>query len=157
MLNEPGLLELSNALFTSTCTWLVHLASSSNDNHRSEGDEQINVLKKLPLTSEPNRELSYIPELIMENIIDYLKFLVRFNLRYFQVRFSKFEKLRNIFHSFEKNMGSSINEYITLILVFMGDASRLRNPHLRATLADALEAILPPKQQGSSRTLNKYI
>ncbi len=54
-------------------------------------------------------------------------------------------------------MGSSINEYINLILVFMGDASRLRNPHLRATLAEALEAILPHKQQGSGRTLNRYI
>jgi ubiquitin conjugation factor E4 A len=54
-------------------------------------------------------------------------------------------------------MGSSINEYVNLILVFMGDASRLRNPHLRATLAEALEAILPDKQQGSGRTLNRYI
>jgi ubiquitin conjugation factor E4 A len=51
-------------------------------------------------------------------------------------------------------MGLSINEYINLILVFMGDASRLRNPHLRATLAEALEAILPHKQHGSGRTLN---
>lgn len=54
-------------------------------------------------------------------------------------------------------MGSSINEYINLILVFMGDASRLRNPHLRATLADTLEVILPNEQKNSSRTLNRYI
>ena len=38
----------------------------------------------------------------------------------------------------------------------MGDASRLRNPHIRATLAEALEAILPNKQQGGGRTLNRY-
>jgi hypothetical protein len=37
----------------------------------------------------------------------------------------------------------------------MGDASRLRNPHLRATLAEALEAILPNKQDRNSRTLNR--
>ncbi len=30
----------------------------------------MNMIKKLPLTSEPNRQLSYLPEFIMENIID---------------------------------------------------------------------------------------
>ncbi len=89
VLNEPRLLELSNALFTATCSWLVHLASSSNHDYKSEGEEQMNVIKKLPLTSEPNRQLSYIPEFIMENIIDYLKFLSRFNVQFFGVRFSK--------------------------------------------------------------------
>ena len=39
----------------------------------------------------------------------------------------------------------------------MGDASRLRNPHLRAALAEALEAILPNKQHGGGRTLNRLI
>jgi hypothetical protein len=37
----------------------------------------------------------------------------------------------------------------------MGDTSRLSNPHLRATLADVLESILPQKQHGSGRTLNR--
>jgi hypothetical protein len=83
-------LELSNALFSATCSWLVHLASSSNQNEKSEDEEQINVLKELPLTFEPNRQLSYIPEFIMENIINYLKFLGRFNVQFFDVRFSKF-------------------------------------------------------------------
>jgi hypothetical protein len=88
ILNEPRLLELSNALFTATCSWLVHLALTSNDEHRSEGgEEEMKVLKKLPLKIEPNRQLSYLPEFIMENIIDYLKFLGRFNVRFFEVRF----------------------------------------------------------------------
>jgi hypothetical protein len=56
---------------------------------------------------------------------------------------------------FLQTIGPSINEYVNLVLVFMGDASRLRNPHLRATLAEALEAILPNKQHGSDRTLNR--
>ncbi len=89
VLNEPRLLELSNALFTATSSWLIHLASSSNDNHKSEGEEQMNKIKKLPLKSEPNRELSYIPEFIMENIIDYLKFLGQYNLQFFEVKFLK--------------------------------------------------------------------
>lgn len=36
----------------------------------------------------------------------------------------------------------------------MGDSTRLRNPHLRAGLAEAFEAILPNKQHGGGRTLN---
>ncbi|CAF2873145.1 unnamed protein product [Rotaria sp. Silwood2] len=137
MLNEPYLLELLNALFTSTCSWLVHIASSSFDyNQKSDGEEQMNILKKLPLTSEPNRQLSYIPEFIMENIIDYLKFLGRYNTQVFQ------------------SIGSSINEYVNLILVFMGDMNRLRNPHLRATLAEALEIILPNEHEKTNRIIN---
>ena len=37
----------------------------------------------------------------------------------------------------------------------MGDTSRLRNPHLRATLAETLEVILPQKEESSGRTLNR--
>ncbi|CAF0967414.1 unnamed protein product [Rotaria sp. Silwood1] len=132
VLNEPCLLELSNALFTASCSWLVHLASLSD---QVENVETIQMIKQLPLISKPNRQLSYIPEFIMENITDYLRFLGRFNVQLF-------ESLSNV------------NEYVTLVLVFMGDASRLRNPHLRAALAEAFEAILPNKQNGGGRTLN---
>ena len=88
VLNEPHLLELSNALFTATSSWLVHLASSSSDYDRqSETEEKLNIIQKLPLTSEPNPELSYIPEFIMENIISHLQFLHAYNVQFFQVRF----------------------------------------------------------------------
>lgn len=43
-------------------------------------------------------------------------------------------------------MGPSINEYIHLILVFMGDMTRLSNAHLRAGLAEALGVIVPNPQ-----------
>jgi ubiquitin conjugation factor E4 A len=81
VLNEPRLLELSNALFTATCSWLVHLASSD----QPENEETMQMIKRLPLTSKPNRQLSYIPEFIMENITNYLTFLGRFNVQLFEV------------------------------------------------------------------------
>ncbi|CAF4593995.1 unnamed protein product, partial [Rotaria sp. Silwood2] len=114
----------------------IEKVSSSNDKHGFEGEEKMNVIKKLPLKSESNQELSYISRFIMENIIDYLKFLGRFNIQFFQT------------------IGPSINKYVNIILLFMHDESHLGNPHLRATLAEALETILPPKQHGNSRTLN---
>ncbi|CAF0807326.1 unnamed protein product [Adineta ricciae] len=131
VLNEPRLLELSNALFTATCSWLVHLAACDHP----ESAEELRPIKELPLLSKPNRQLSFIPEFIMENITNYLTFLSRFNVQLFE----------SLAH---------VNEYVTLVLVFMGDASRLHNPHLRAALAEAFEAILPNKQHGSGRTLN---
>ncbi|UJR09047.1 hypothetical protein I4U23_013295 [Adineta vaga] len=131
VLNEPRLLELSNAFLTATCSWLVHLASCD----QSENVEQIQPIQRLPLSSKVNRELSFIPEFIMENITNYLTFLSRFNVKLFETL-------------------DHVNEYVTLVLVFMGDANRLRNPHLRAALAEAFEAILPNKQHGGGRTLN---
>lgn len=82
MLNEPRLLELSNALFTATCSWLVHLASLPDN---TDNEENFQIIKQLPLTGKPNRQLSYIPEFIIENISDYLTFLGRFNVQLFEV------------------------------------------------------------------------
>ena len=64
-----------------------------------------------------------------------------------------------MFHRFFflKTIGSSITEYVNLILVFMGDITRLNNPHLRATLADVLEDILLNKQSSNDRTLNQLV
>ncbi len=84
MLNEPRLLELSNALFTATCSWLVHLASLTDE---TESEDRIEMIKELPITSKSNRQLSYIPEFIMENITNYLTFLGRFNVQLFEVKF----------------------------------------------------------------------
>ena len=87
VLTEPRLLELSNALFTATSSWLVHLAVSPDGEVKSNGDEHFNKIKQLPLTSTPNRQLSYIPEFIMENIVNYLIFLGGYNRQFFNVRF----------------------------------------------------------------------
>lgn len=146
-------MDLSNALFTSTCTWLVHIASLTD---QTENEEQMEMLKELPLTKNSTRQLSFIPEFIMENITNYLIFLGRFNVQLFEVChfIVDVEKKHMIF--FSKSL-PHVNEYVTLVLVFMGDARRLRNPHLRATLAEALEAILPNKQHGGGRTLNRFV
>jgi ubiquitin conjugation factor E4 A len=154
VLNEPRLLDLSNALFTSTCSWLVHIASLTDE---TENEERIEMIKELPILSKPNRQLSYIPEFIMENITNFLTFLGRFNVQLFEVNFLFILFKKNDFILIFLKSLSSVNEYVTLVLVFMGDATRLRNPHLRAQLAEALEAILPNKQHGGGRTLNRFV
>lgn len=82
VLNETRLLELSNSFFSGTASWLVHLASCFQV---EDYDKSIRIPQKLPLTSAPIRYLSYVPELLVENISNYLSFLGRFNHRMFQV------------------------------------------------------------------------
>lgn len=81
VLNEPHLLELSNALFTATCSWLVHIAATAHP----ESADQIQQIRHLPLVDPPSRQLSFVPEFIVENITDYLTFLSRFNVQLFEV------------------------------------------------------------------------
>ena len=95
VLNEPYLLELSNALFTASCSWLVHLAASPE---QANNDETISMITRLPLAASSHRQLSYIPEFIMENIANYLIFLGRFNVQLFEVRLRVFSPLSSIFH-----------------------------------------------------------
>jgi hypothetical protein len=48
----------------------------------------------------------------------------------------------------------SLNHLMTFILVFMGSPSRMRNPHFRANMAEALEALMPPKQDDRNTYFN---
>lgn len=70
---------------------------------------------------------STIPEFILENIVHYLAFIRHFEG---QTIDTDIDTQNNIF---------------TVILVFMGDLGRARNPHLRARLAEGLESLLPKK------------
>ncbi|CAF0975154.1 unnamed protein product [Didymodactylos carnosus] len=139
VLSEPAFLDLSNCFFSSTCSWLVHLACTASPNEYLTNSTTFKSVTKLPLSEYSiNEQLSYIPEFILENMTDFLVFIGRFNAHLFD------------------SLQSSINEYVTMILVFMGDASRLRNPHLRASLAEALELLLP-KQHANTRVINSVL
>ena len=39
---------------------------------------------------------------------------------------------------------------MTFVLVFMGSPERMKNPHLRARMAEALESLMPPKDQSQT-------
>ena len=56
----------------------------------------------------------------------YLVFLRRFNPKIFEEQ--GFEKLKPI---------------LSFILIYMGSPERMKNPHVRARLAEALESLLP--------------
>lgn len=63
---------------------------------------------------------------MIENIVCYLAFLRRFNPNVFELQ--GFERLSPI---------------LTCVLIYMDSTGRIKNPHLRGHLAEALESLLP--------------
>ena len=47
---------------------------------------------------------------------------------------------------------NNLGHLLTFIMTFMGSSSRMRNPHMRAHLAEALEALMPQTAQTNSFT-----
>ena len=43
-------------------------------------------------------------------------------------------------------LGHLLHPFLTFILVFMGQHARMRNPHMRAHMAEGLEALLPSSE-----------
>lgn len=71
-----------------------------------------------------------IPEFLLENIWRYLTFVRRFHAR-----------------SLEDPEFPLVNELLNAILIFMTSNSRVRNPHLRARLAECLDCLLPHSEE----------
>ncbi|XP_029162873.1 ubiquitin conjugation factor E4 A [Nylanderia fulva] len=79
-----------------------------------------------PLPEIVPNTLRCIPEFIIENTIGFLCFLRRLSP-----------------NTFEEQGSSFLNPILTGIIVLMESQHRLYNPHLRARLAESLEALLP--------------
>lgn len=106
--------------------WLTRCASKSPDPQNPENE--INPTEiNLPIQTPPPKCLSSIPEFVLENIVGYLTFIRHFDS---QAIDTDIDAQNNIF---------------TVILVFMGDVGRARNPHLRARISEGLESFLPKK------------
>ncbi|XP_058461045.1 ubiquitin conjugation factor E4 A [Malaya genurostris] len=129
-LEEPTTDLLLLQFYEASAIWLSQLASRAAD--RIDGLDKAKGFApqsiedvKLPLTNEISKVLKCIPEYIMENIVGYLQF-----------------SRHSDSHPLRVNVEVQ-NSIFTMILVFMGSSERIRNPHLRARLAEGLECLLP--------------
>ena len=62
------------------------------------------------------------------------------------------------FYKFQSS-GNRLEHFMTLIMVFMGSPERMKNPHLRAELAETLAALLPQNpdsRQSHQGILSRY-
>ena len=127
---EPGTMDVQTGLMAATASWLVRL---------TVGDGESLPEGQLP-TADHTSPLSCIPEFIMENLCEHLLLVRRFNPAHF-----------------EQVGPERLGSFLTMILCFMDQPGLVRNPHLRARLAESLECLLPGHEvQGQPNVLGSY-
>ncbi|XP_033354839.1 ubiquitin conjugation factor E4 A [Bombus vosnesenskii] len=131
----PEMLKLLAKFHATTAFWLVQVYL--NDTKIGENEENYIPKEckevKFPLSGTVPDTLRCIPEFVVENTIRFLYLLRRIN--------------PNIF---EEEGPSFLTPVLTEIIVLMESQQRLYNPHLRARLAEGLEALLPTSDETMS-------
>lgn len=132
---EPTNDTLLLQFYEATSIWLSELAARdetiTTSANADKGYAPINISQlELPLTNEIPSVLRSIPEYVLENIVGYLTFIKHYPAQSINTD------------------PEAQNSILTMIMIFMGSSERVRNPHLRARLAEGLESLLPNKDGG---------
>uniref|UniRef100_A0A8C1PEV8 Ubiquitin conjugation factor E4 A n=1 Tax=Cyprinus carpio TaxID=7962 RepID=A0A8C1PEV8_CYPCA len=114
---QPAMLQNCLNLQASCAALLVQLSLGN------QGPEHIPLT--FPLPALENSLLCFVPEFFAENMGDFFIFLRRFSDEVLE------------------SSAESLEHVLTFITVFMGNVDRMKNPHLRAKLAEVLEAVMP--------------
>ncbi|XP_017069952.2 ubiquitin conjugation factor E4 A [Drosophila eugracilis] len=135
--NETALLKL----FEASAIWLTEVAMLPRETYEQcldKRDFSPQVFRNLELLSDtPPFIAPYmqsVPESIIDNISAYLNFCRRLTG----------DQYIHIYYS-------AHDAFFKMILLFMGSSGLVKNPHLRAKLAEALEFLLPTQIVGSTR------
>lgn len=120
---EPETLKLTMDLTSATCDLLVHLVLVGDG--IGLGDKFRKLEFPLKNKKQVPRYLPYVPEFFVENLCEHLLLAKRFCPGHFE------------------ESGDSLPSILDFILTFMGSTKWVKNPHLRARMAEALECLLP--------------
>lgn len=110
----PEWLKMQHELSVATARWLCSVALNCHPS---------SITSATVSSHETSDYLSCIPEFILSNVTDFVLFLSRFSQ----------PTLDNV----------QLDDFLTLVVVFMGSPQRLKNPHLRAGLAETLDNLIP--------------
>lgn len=126
VLMVPNRINMQLHFCVATAAYLNHLVACDSY------EEAINAteFKQISLVSLKEEKLSkaclqYIPESILENVLDFFLFLKNFN------------------DTALARASSLLEPLMTTIIIFMGHSSLVQNPHLRARFAEILECLMP--------------
>uniref|UniRef100_H0X0C7 Ubiquitin conjugation factor E4 n=1 Tax=Otolemur garnettii TaxID=30611 RepID=H0X0C7_OTOGA len=122
-MTEPQMLQNCLNLQVSMAVLLVQLAIGN------EGSQPIELTFPLP---DGYSSLAYVPEFFADNLGDFLIFLRRFA------------------DDILETSADSLEHVLHFITIFTGSVERMKNPHLRAKLAEVLEAVMPHMDQTPS-------
>ncbi|KAM4015855.1 ubiquitin conjugation factor E4 A isoform 1-T3 [Anomaloglossus baeobatrachus] len=120
-LTEPQTLQNCLQLQVSTALLLVQIALGNR------GTEPVSLT--FPIPDVQHSALAYIPEFFADNLGDFFIFLRRFSDEVLETA------------------AESLEQILDFITVFTGSVERMKNPHLRAKLAEVLEAVMPHLEQ----------
>ncbi|KAM5132320.1 ubiquitin conjugation factor E4 A [Mantella aurantiaca] len=120
-LSEPQTLQNCLHLQVSTAVLLVQIALGNR------GTELMSLT--FPLPDVQHSALAYVPEFFADNLGDFFIFLRRFADEVLETA------------------AESLEQILDFITVFLGSVERMKNPHLRAKLAEVLEAVMPHLEQ----------
>ncbi|NXC80916.1 UBE4A factor, partial [Cercotrichas coryphoeus] len=123
-MTEPQMLQNCLNLQVSMAVLLVQLAVGNG------GTEPLEL--RFPLPAVQHSALAYVPEFFADNLGDFFIFLRRFA------------------DDILETSADSLEHILHFVTVFMGDVERMKNPHLRAKLAEVLEAVMPHLDQAQS-------
>ncbi|KAM6959039.1 LOW QUALITY PROTEIN: ubiquitin conjugation factor E4 A [Aplochiton taeniatus] len=123
---QPAMLQCCLNLQASTAALLVQLGLGN------QGPEHAQL--SFPLAPLANSMLCYVPEFFAENLGDFFIFLRRFA-----------DEVLN-------SSAESLEQVLNFTTVFMGNVDRMKNPHLRAKLAEVLEAVMPDLDPAATST-----
>uniref|UniRef100_UPI00398F3CD8 ubiquitin conjugation factor E4 A n=1 Tax=Pristiophorus japonicus TaxID=55135 RepID=UPI00398F3CD8 len=118
---EPQMLHNCMNLQIATTTVLVQFALGN------QGTDYMDLT--FPLRDLEYCMLFHVPEFFADNLGDFFIFLRRFA------------------DDILETAGDSLEQPLHFVTVFMGNVERMKNPHLRAKLAEVLEAVMPHMEQ----------
>lgn len=127
---QPATLQCCLNLQASTAALLVQLGLGN------QGPDHVPLCFPLPPLHDST--LCHVPEFFAENLGDFFIFLRRFADEVLE------------------SSAESLEQVLNFITVFMGNVERMKNPHLRAKLAEVLEAVMPhmePAAPGSAQPI----
>lgn len=128
---NPSLIELALRFYIASASWLNQLALAG------ENFDEMTCFKevKIPLPTETPTGLLFVPEFVIETMADFIIFLRHFSEETLE------------------SAGRSLHQLVTFFVIYMGSPERVRNPHLRAKLAETLEALVPIQRSENSSGL----
>lgn len=110
---DPIILNHSFQFYNLVMSWLLRMVDPANAYPRSP--------IKLPLPAKPSDAFAILPEYIIEDIVEYFLFVLR--------------------HSPETVGSSTLDELITFTMVFLITPGYIKNPYLKAKLAEVTEIL----------------
>lgn len=126
VLTEPNRVKMQVHFCLATASYINHLVACQSYEDAVNATEPKTITLQMLKEEKFSRScLEYIPEMLIENILDSTLFLLFYNEEMYKEVLPLFDPI------------------MTTVITFMGNPSLMQNPHLRVKFAEVLELLMP--------------